>query len=126
MQTVVMIFTGEYDLTSKERLRETLEELCAVPSVILNFSDVTYVDSTVITELIRMHNLRAERGFASEAIVLQNRNVRQVLDLLQMQQIFRFFEALDDAVGPTDWPLTVRYAFAGSEGSASKTLDQVG
>ena len=73
---VVMIFSDEYDIGCKERLREGLARLAVVPNVVLDFTDVTYIDSTVLSELIRMHKVRAAKGYEREVIVVQTRTYR--------------------------------------------------
>jgi anti-anti-sigma factor len=111
METVVMVFAGEYDLTSKEQLRTTLARLSTMPRVVLDFSDVTYLDSTVITELIRMRKLRAASGFERETIVFQHPPLKRLFDILDMGKVFRLVGTLDDAVEKNGAPVTVQYAF---------------
>ena len=111
METVVMVFAGEYDLTSKEQLRTTLALLGTAQRVVLDFSDVTYLDSTVITELIRMRNLRAATGFQRETIVFQHPALKRVFDILEMGKLFRLVGTLDEAVDKDGADVTVRYAF---------------
>lgn len=63
LQRVVMIFGGEYDLACKEHLRADLERLANVQDVVLDFTDVTYIDSTVVVELIRINQIRSSKGY---------------------------------------------------------------
>ena len=49
----VLVLRGEHDLTSKEQLRETLSSLFETNQlVVADFSDVLYIDSTTIAELV--------------------------------------------------------------------------
>lgn len=57
--TAVMVFSGEYDLASKDQVRSAFDAVLDAPRLALDFSDVTYIDSTIIHELIRVHNARA-------------------------------------------------------------------
>jgi STAS domain len=43
-----VVFAGEYDLAVKEQLREELDRLVDEPAVVLDFSDVSYIDSTCV------------------------------------------------------------------------------
>jgi anti-anti-sigma factor len=125
METVVIVFAGEYDLTSKEQLRTTLALLSTVPRVIFDFSDVTYLDSTVITELIRMRNLRAASGFKRETIVFQHPQLKRVFDILQMGKLFRLVGTLDEAIDKDGADVIVRYAFTDST-TRDEVLYEVG
>ena len=124
METVVMVFAGEYDLTSKEQLRTTLARLSTMPRFVLNFSDVTYLDSTVITELIRMRNFRAASGFERETIVFQHPQLKRVFDILDMGKVFRLVETLDEALERNGAPVTVQYAFTNGT-THDEALDEV-
>lgn len=62
MATVVKVFAGEYDLTHQAQLRAEFDALYAENSLVLDMSAVTYLDSTFIGELIRLHNLRTAHG----------------------------------------------------------------
>ncbi len=111
METVVVVFAGEYDVASKERLRAELERLVSVQDLILDFRDVTYIDSIAVTELVRMHKLRAENLFERETIVTSG-FVRRLFDLLELKKVFRLVDTVDEAlVGPR---ANVRYAFKGA------------
>jgi anti-anti-sigma regulatory factor len=70
-EKVVMVFGGEYDLACKEHLRSDLARIADSPDVVLEFTDVTYIDSTVIIELLRLHRSRATKGYSPLTIVLQ-------------------------------------------------------
>ena len=50
-QMAVMIFRGEYDIATAARLRADLNRLRDLRRVVLDFTDVTYLDSKAIHEL---------------------------------------------------------------------------
>lgn len=125
MGTVVMVFAGEYDLVSKEQLRATLATLCGVPRVVLDLSDVTYLDSTVITELIRMRQIRAASGLERETLVFQRPSIKKVFDILSMGTVFRLVGTLDEAVEKDGAPVTVQYAFTNGT-TRDEALEEVG
>lgn len=116
LATIVMVFSGEYDLASKDQLRAVFDSLSEAPSVVLDFSDVTYLDSTVISELVRMHNGRAASRLEPATLVMHNKNLLRVFNVLQLPQVFRVVEALDNAVAKNGEDIIVQYAssFAGS------------
>ena len=48
---VIVVFAGEYDLACQKELRREFDRLHEQPNVVLDFSNVTYLDSTCIAEL---------------------------------------------------------------------------
>jgi anti-anti-sigma factor len=125
METVVMVFAGEYDLVSKRQLRAILATLCGVPRVVLDLSGVTYLDSTVITELIRIHQLRAASGLERETLVFQRPSLQKIFDILDIGKVFRLVGTLDEAVEKDGAPVKVQYAF--TNGAArDESLEGVG
>lgn len=107
-----MVFSGEYDIASKEQLRAACATLVAKPSVVLDFSDVTYIDSTAIGELIRLHKERIERDLEPATLVISNPNVRRVLELVSLGEVYRLVSSIDDAITKDGAPLAVRYVSA--------------
>jgi anti-anti-sigma factor len=97
MDPTVIVFSGEYDLARKEPLRKELETLNPQPNVILDFTEVAYLDSICVTELLRMHGLRAANGFETETVVVRNPSVRRLFDILGLNQVFRVVETIDAA-----------------------------
>jgi anti-anti-sigma regulatory factor len=63
-----MVFSGAYDVTCKRQWSEELERLCTEPNVIIDFSDVSSLDATCLTEMLRMHERRRDNGFDRETI----------------------------------------------------------
>jgi anti-anti-sigma regulatory factor len=119
MRTAVMVFSGEYDVTCKRRWSEELAGLCAEPNVIMDFSDVTSLDATCVTEVLRMHARRQDKGFGPETVILGGLPVRRLFELHKMQDVVRVVDSLDDAMEqPAHAPVT-RYAFLGSAGDSN-------
>lgn len=110
--TAVMVFSGEYDLASKEQVRAAFDAVLEAPRVALDFSDVTYIDSTVIHELVRVHNARAAGDLERETVVMRNSNLLKIFEILHLGSVFRVVESLDEAVGKNGEDITVHYASA--------------
>ncbi len=113
---IVMVFTGEYDLTCRDQLRAVLDSLSEAASIVLDLSDVTYIDSTVINELVRLHNARSARGLERATCVMHNGNLLRLFEILRLGEIFHVVETLDEAVYKNGEDVSVQYAssFAGS------------
>jgi anti-anti-sigma factor len=106
----VMIFNGEYDIATAESLRADLNRVRDIPRVVLDFSDVTYVDSKAIHELIDFRNYRAEKGLEREAIVFQSPALRRIFSILNLQHIFHCVSNLSDVVPSDNTPSHLYYA----------------
>ncbi len=123
-RTALMVFSGEYDVTCKRQWSEVLEGLCCEPNVIIDFSDVSYLDATCLTEMLKMHARRHDQGFDRETVVLGRPLVRRLFDLLKMQGVVRVVECLDDALQLQRLAPTVRHAFCGNAGTATRRRDR--
>jgi anti-anti-sigma regulatory factor len=115
-----VVFSGEYDVTCKQRWSKQLEVLCGEPNVILDFSDVTYVDATCMTEVLRMHERRHAKGFDRETVILGHPNVRILFDLLKMHGVVRVVESRVDAPPKQRFAPTVHYVFCRMNALARK------
>lgn len=112
-RTALMVFAGAYDATCKRQWSQELEGLCTEPSVVIDLSNVSYLDATCLTEMLRMHERRSDNGFDRETIVLGQPSVRTLFDLLKMEGVVRVVECLDDATDPRRPPPIVHHAFCG-------------
>ncbi|MGC2406838.1 MAG: STAS domain-containing protein [Candidatus Cybelea sp.] len=110
--TVVMVFNGEYDIASRHQVRTAFDAVSEAPRVALDFSDVTYIDSTIIHELLRLHNARAAGDLERETVVMRNSNLLRVFEILNLASVFRVVESLDEAIGKNGEDVTVQYASA--------------
>jgi anti-anti-sigma factor len=113
LRTALVVFSGEYDVSCRKRWREELERLSCEPSVIIDFTDVTYLDATCMTELLRVHERRLAHGFGRETVVLHRPLVRRLFELLQMQDVLRVVETVDEALDKEELAPIVRHAFEG-------------
>lgn len=88
MRAALIVFSGEYDVSCRKQWRDELERLSCEANVIIDLSDVTYLDATCMTELLRLHERRHANGFGRETVVLNRPLVRRLLELWQMQGSF--------------------------------------
>lgn len=59
---VIVEFAGEFDIAQSERLSDALAVAAGAAEVILDFSNVSYMDSAMLNALIAFRRLRAEKG----------------------------------------------------------------
>ena len=111
-QMAVMIFSGEYDIATAEGLRADLNRVRDIKRVVLDLSDVTYVDSKAIHELIALRTYRSAKGFEREAIVFQSPALRKIFGILNLDQVFHCVSNLSDVVPSDNTPSDLYYAAA--------------
>ncbi|MBV8153626.1 MAG: STAS domain-containing protein [Candidatus Eremiobacteraeota bacterium] len=122
MRPVVVVFAGEYNVNSKARLHRELGRLSTKPQLVLDFSEVTYVDSTCVAELMRMEQRRMVAGFGNTIIVTQTAVLLRIFNVLALDRIFRVVPSMNDVAG-ADEGLHVEYAFCGEDASARVPQD---
>jgi anti-anti-sigma regulatory factor len=116
-----MVFSGGYDVNCKRQWSEELSGLSGEPNVIIDFSDVTSLDATCVTEVLRLHARRHDKGFDRETVILGRLPVRRLFALHKMEDVVRVVDSLDDAIEqPTSVPVT-HHAFLGSTGNLKRT-----
>lgn len=122
MAGTVVVFAGEYDLATQDRLRQEFLEVHKEPELVIDLTEVSYVDSSFVTELVRLHRRRHEEVLNPEVIVLRHPMVRRLFDILSLENIFRVVETLDEALAHNGKTMSVRYAFSGDDGLESCPL----
>jgi anti-anti-sigma factor len=108
---IVVVFAGEYDVACKVQFREELSRLKTQGDVVLDFSDVTYIDSTIIAELLLLAKDRIYSGLQPQTIVLSNNSgVKRIFELVRLGKVITIVDSLERANrnGAAD----VRYAFS--------------
>ncbi|HEY6487322.1 MAG TPA: STAS domain-containing protein [Candidatus Cybelea sp.] len=119
-ETVVMIFNGEYDLTSKNQLREAFSLVADVERAVLDFNDVTYLDSTALGELTLLHKSRSAAGLAPATIVTSNGNILRLFEIVGMRQFFNFAGEMREVAAAGD---SVTFQHARSFGTNGATAE---
>lgn len=98
---------GDVDLYTSTRLREVLlnELRSGAPSVLVNMSGVTYIDSSGIATLVEGLQLSKQTQTRYGLFGLR-RNARSVLELARLRTIFAIFENEQEALAkiPTTEP----------------------
>ncbi len=109
---MVIVFNGEYDIASKEQVRTAFDAVSEAPRVALDLSDVTYIDCSIIHELVRLHNTRAAGDLERETVVMRNSNLLKIFEILHLGSVFHVVESWDEAVDKNGKDITVQYASA--------------
>ena len=86
---VVVELAGEWDIARKDELHALLEAIYDQDDVVIDLTACEYIDSTVLSELVRMRRARDDNGFAPAYIVVQNPRLLKVLSITELDTIFR-------------------------------------
>ncbi|HEY1976863.1 MAG TPA: STAS domain-containing protein [Candidatus Baltobacteraceae bacterium] len=82
-------FAGEYDLTDQREFKSKLAAAQAEHEVIVDFTNVSYVDSACIMELLLFSRTRRERGLPPETIFVTAGPVAKVLEVSGVAKVCR-------------------------------------
>ncbi len=91
-QTAILALDGEVDLHRSPEVKQTLEPLIAkkVPRILVDFSAVTYIDSSGLATMIE--TLQRIQSYGGKFAMFGLReSVRAVFEIARLDQIFRLF-----------------------------------
>ena len=94
---VVVKLAGELEIGRKAEIAEALVVDPAATGLLLDFSDVTYADSTVLAELLRFR-ATAEENHVPVAIIIASRQFARLIQYAGLSQIFAIFESRAEAL----------------------------
>lgn len=98
-----MVFAGEYEIVDRAQWCAELGALQFEPrNLIMDMSAVTFLDPTLLTEIIGLYQMRAARGYGRLTIVRVSLAVRKVFATFYLGTFCRIVDALDDAL-PEGW-----------------------
>src|SRR5579863_8305546 len=94
-----LILRGEFDVEAAPGLKRSLWD--AIDSgrvrVVLDFQDVTYVDSTCLSTMVLARRRARARG-GSVSVVCQTKHVRRIFDITGLSEVFPIFARWSDAL----------------------------
>lgn len=97
--TVVTV-AGEVDVATSPQLSQALEAAHAAqveaPSVVVDLTTVTFIDSTGLGVLVQSFRGVADRG-GELRVVLREANVRRVFEVTSLDSVIPIYASLDDA-----------------------------
>lgn len=101
-QTAILALEGEVDLHRSPEVKQTLEPLIAkkVPRILVDFSAVTYIDSSGLATMIE--TLQRVQSYGGKFAMFGLReSVKAVFEIARLDQIFRLFSDEAAAVAGT-------------------------
>jgi anti-sigma B factor antagonist len=97
----VVTLAGELDIARKEELHRALLVEPAMRGVLLDLSEVTYADSTALTELLRFR-MSAEQDRIPVAIVVISPQLDRIIRYAGLHEVFDVFKNRADALAYLD------------------------
>ena len=94
--TTIAAFSGEIDFTARERFRAKLAELRESARVIVDLTDVTYMDSSALAELLFLHRSRARAGRSAPRVVIGPR-ITRLFEVAGMHDVVAAFTSVNEA-----------------------------
>lgn len=98
--STVLSVSGELDIATVRVLREAVDKAVASapPRLLLDLSDLAFIDSTGCRELVQTSKNLASRGTSVEIVCpTANRRVRRIVDFLQLQLLLPVHERMPPA-----------------------------
>jgi len=92
----IAAFSGDIDFTSRERFRAQLAALDDSGLTIVDLTNVSYMDSTALAELILLHRKRTRAGKSAPRIVV-GQKVARLFDVAGLQAVVELFATVAEA-----------------------------
>ncbi len=97
---IILKLPGEWDIARKEELRALLSDAQDRAFVIIDLTEATYIDSTVLGQIAALQNARELCGLSVPRIAMSGGNVLRLFTVVSFERIFPLFPsvaaALDD------------------------------
>jgi anti-anti-sigma factor len=88
----VIRLTGELEIGRKDEIRSALTVTGSESGILLDFSEVTYADSTSLAELLRFRDEAAQQH-TPIAIVIGSRQFARLIQYAGLGHAFRIFDS---------------------------------
>ena len=97
MDPTIVSLCGEFGVDRQRELRATLGPLYERPYLVLDLTEVDYVDSTCLCEFMRMRQARADAGARPACFVVDERRFGRLFRFLGLDEIFPVVHSIDEA-----------------------------
>ena len=96
---IVALSKPEYDVSSCDELAKELEPAHAQPNVIVDMTEVRYLDSTCLSKLARMRTERQKRDYPPARLVVPAPQVRRLFEIVGFDKVWPLYDSLEEALG---------------------------
>jgi anti-anti-sigma factor len=93
----VIALSGELELSRRDEVRDALKLNSTQTAVLIDFSNVTYADSTTLAELLRFYTDAMSAGIRV-ALLIKSKQFARVIEYAGLGEAFKLFEHRSDAL----------------------------
>jgi anti-anti-sigma factor len=93
----VIHLTGELELSRRAEIRDALRLSGVESAVLVDFSEVTYADSTALSELLRFYS-DSQKSKIPVAVLIKSKQFARVIEYAGLAEAFRIFEDRSEAL----------------------------
>jgi anti-anti-sigma factor len=98
-KTASFKLVGDWDFSRRHELQTILRPAESADEVLLDFSEVTFIDASVLSCLMRLRNLVMKRNcFGAIRIVAASRNASRIFEICKLHALFGLPESVDALV----------------------------
>ena len=87
---------GELDMERRPEIRDSLRIAAAGAPILVDLSEVTYADSSVLSELLRFHGEAQQHG-VRVALVIVSKQFARLVQYAGLAQAFSIFDSTEAA-----------------------------
>jgi anti-sigma B factor antagonist len=96
----IVTLAGDMDVDTRGRVHEALAALHGAEYAIVDLTNVGYIDSSGVSELLAIYrHLKVDGAKSMRLVARRGSNVARLLELSGMDQLFAVFETLQAAQG---------------------------
>jgi len=99
----VVALDGEFDLADRQRLADAFDVAAQGAVVIVDLSQTTYIDSTVLWQLVKLRNRNAARPTAELILTQPTGSVLRLFDVSQIFDLFVVRPSAESALTELGW-----------------------
>jgi len=95
--TTTIALDGEWDYYRSAELRALFERDGDAQKLVVDLTRTRYIDSTLLTELVRLRQRRASKGLDSECLVISNPDVKRIFEITKLDTLWTICTTLEEA-----------------------------
>jgi anti-anti-sigma factor len=96
--TPVVTLKGEVDISNVADFQRALQAAPAEDLIVIDMSEVEFLDSTALAALVRFRNASVARG-SSVTLVIASQLVQRIFDITNFNRDFKIVRRLEDVPG---------------------------
>ena len=97
----VITLRGDYDLYNKPALEDALAPAYRNPNVVIDFTNVRFLDSSALSVLVRKRNRRSTFGFPPARFAGVSENVQRILLISGLGNVWPQYKTVEEALALT-------------------------